>query len=60
VAAELPLRGKFRAEATTFFIDKRILELLYPCFRAVFLGRVVRTGLTYVNRVVPVLWHSSL
>ena len=25
----------------------------------VFLGRVERTGLTYVNRVVPVLWHSS-
>ena len=24
-----------------------------------FLGRVERTGLTYVNRVVPVLWHSS-
>jgi len=25
----------------------------------VFLGRVERTGLTYVNRVVPVLWYSS-
>ena len=25
----------------------------------VFLGRVERTDLTYANRVVPVLWHSS-
>ena len=29
VAAELPLRGKLYAEATIFFIDKRILEVLY-------------------------------
>ena len=29
VAAELPLRGKLRAEATAFFIDQRILEVVY-------------------------------
>jgi len=28
VAAELPLRGKHRAEATTVFIDQRILEVM--------------------------------
>ena len=28
VAAELPLRGKLRAEATTVFIDQRILEVI--------------------------------
>ena len=28
VAAELPLRGKLRAEATTVFIDQRILEVM--------------------------------
>ena len=28
VAAELPLRGKLRAEATTFFIDQRILAVV--------------------------------
>ena len=28
VAAELPLRGKLRAEATIFFIDQRILEVM--------------------------------
>ena len=28
VVAELPLRGKLRAEATTVFIDQRILEVM--------------------------------
>ena len=28
VAAELPLRGKLLAEATTVFIDQRILEVM--------------------------------
>ena len=28
VTAELPLRGKLRAEATTIFIDQRILEVM--------------------------------
>ena len=28
VAAELPLRGKLRAEATTLFIGQRILEVM--------------------------------
>ena len=28
VAAELPLRGKLRAEATNVFIDQRILEVM--------------------------------
>ena len=28
LAAELPLRGKLRAEATTIFIDQRILEIM--------------------------------
>jgi len=36
VAAELPLRGKLRAEATTFFIDQRTLELIYQSLRALF------------------------
>ena len=34
MAAELPLRGKLRAEATFFFIDQRILEVGYQCFCA--------------------------
>ena len=34
VAAELPLRGKLRAGATTFSIDQRILEVICRCFRA--------------------------
>ena len=33
VVAELPLRGKLRAEATTFFIDQRILEVVYERFQ---------------------------
>ena len=28
MAAELPLRGKLRAEATNVFIDQRILEVM--------------------------------
>ena len=28
MAAELPLRGKLRAEATTIFIDQRIVEVM--------------------------------
>ena len=34
VAVELPLRGNLRAEATTVFIDQRILEVVYQCFSA--------------------------
>ena len=34
VAAELPLRGKLRAEATIFSIDQRILEVVYQCLQA--------------------------
>ena len=33
VAAELPLRGKLRAEATTVSIDQRILEVVYQYLR---------------------------
>jgi hypothetical protein len=33
VAAELPLRGKLRAEAKIFPIVQRILEVLYQCFQ---------------------------
>ena len=36
VAAELPLRGKLRAEATTFFIDQRILEVIYERLQTLF------------------------
>ena len=41
VVAELPLRGKLRAEATTFFIDQRILEVIYRCFRALFVQGLI-------------------
>ena len=41
VAAELPLRGKLRAEATTFSIDQRILEVLYQCLRALFVQDLI-------------------
>ena len=36
VAAELPLRGKLRAKATTISIDQRILEVLYQRLHALF------------------------
>ena len=34
MAAELPLRGKLRAEAKTFSIDERTLKVIYRCFCA--------------------------
>ena len=36
VAAELPLRGKLRTEATIFSTDPLILEVFYQCLQALF------------------------
>ena len=41
VAAELPLRGKLRAEATTFFITQRTVEVIYQCLRALFVQGLI-------------------
>jgi len=50
VAAELPLRGKLRAEATTFSIDQRILEVFYQCLRALFVQGLI---LSCQARIAP-------
>ena len=41
VAAELPLRGKLRAEATIFSIDQRILEVLYQYLQTPFVQGLI-------------------
>ena len=41
VAAELPLRGKLLAEATTVFIDQRILEVIYERLQALFVQGLI-------------------
>ena len=50
VAAELPLRGKLRAEAITFLIDQRILEVIYQCLRALFIQGLI---LCWRPRIAP-------
>ena len=50
VAAELPLRGKLRAEATTFFIDQRTLEVIYRCLRALFVQCLI---ISWRPRIAP-------
>ena len=42
VAAELPLRGKLRAEATTFSIDECILEVLYQCLQTLLRDYIIK------------------
>jgi len=56
VAAELPLRGKLRAEATTFFIDQRILEVVYQCLQALFVHDLI---LCWRPRIAPCSTHGQ-
>ena len=42
VAAELPLRGKLRAEATILSIDQRILEVLYQCLQTLLRDYIIK------------------
>ena len=53
--------GDFSLSRTAF--DVTIFRIFASCAYGlhllVFLGRVGRTGLTYLNRCVPVLGHSS-
>ena len=41
VAAELPLRGKLRAEATIFSMDPLIPEVLYQCLQTPFIQGLI-------------------
>jgi len=50
VAAEVPLRGKLHAEATTFFIDQRILEVIYQRFQTLLLLGLI---LCWHARIAP-------
>ena len=56
VAAELPLRGKLRAEATPFSIVQRILEIVYQCFRALFVQGLI---LFCQARIAPCSTHEQ-
>ena len=56
VAAELPLRGKLRAQAKTFFIDQRILEVIYQCLRALFIHGSI---LCWRPRIDPCSAHGA-
>ena len=42
VAAELPLRGKLRAEATIFSTDECILEVLYECLQTLLRDYIIK------------------
>ena len=41
VAAELPLRGKLRAEATIFSTDQVILEVVYQCLQTLLIQGLI-------------------
>ena len=49
-AAELPLRGKLRAETTIFSIDQRILEMLYQCLHTLLRDYII---LGWRPRIAP-------
>ena len=50
VAAEVPLRGKIRAEVTLFSIDQRILEVFYRCLQTPFVQGLI---LCWRPRIAP-------
>ena len=56
VAAELPLRGKHRAEATTFSMEAIILEVLYQCLQTPFIQGLILCGHA---RIAPCSTHGQ-
>ena len=56
VAAELPLRGKLRAEATIFSTDPLILEVLYQCLQTPFVQGLI---LCWQARIAPCSTHGQ-
>ena len=56
VAAELPLRGKPRAEATTSFIDLRILEVVYQRLHTLLVQGLI---LSCQARIAPCSTHGQ-
>ena len=60
VAAETPLRGMLRAEATTFFIDQRILEVIYQRLQTLFVQvqGLISSG-TKQSGIPHVIWEET-
>ena len=56
VAAELPLRGKLRAEATIFSTDPFFLEVVYQCLHALFVQGLI---LSWRPRIAPCSAHGQ-